>query len=83
MNKYREDVLDKKPYIDWTCCSCDKSYQEHKKPNVLKRAYMLKEILENISLYIEDETILLEIRLHLIKDAPIFQSILLEFVPMN
>ena len=57
MNKYREDVLNKKPYIDAErAVLATKAYDKHKeKPNVLKRAYMLKEILENMTLYIEDE----------------------------
>jgi len=60
MNKYREDVLNKKPYIDAErAVLATKAYDKHKeKPNVLKRAYMLKEILENMTLYIEDETMI-------------------------
>ena len=42
MNKYREDVLNKKPYIDAErAVLATEAYREHKeKPNVLKRAYM-------------------------------------------
>ena len=45
MNKYREDVLNKKPYIDAErAVLATKAYDRYKEqPNVLKRAYMLKE----------------------------------------
>ena len=82
MNKYREDVLDKKPYIDAErAVIATRAYQEHKeKPNVLKRAYMLKEILENMTLYIEDETMIVGNQASSNKDAPIFPEYTLEFV---
>ena len=82
MNKYREDVLDKKPYIDAErAVLATRAYQEHKeKPNVLKRAYMLKEILENMTLYIEDETMIVGNQASSNKDAPIFPEYTLEFV---
>lgn len=79
MNKYREDVLNKKPYIDAErAVLATKAYDEHKeKPNVLKRAYMLKEILENMTLYIEDETMIrMVMKAHLIKMRLFSQSIL-------
>ena len=56
MNKYREDVLNKKPYIDAErAVLATRAYDRYKEqPNVLKRAYMLKEILENMTIYIEE-----------------------------
>ena len=82
MNKYREDVLNKKPYIDAErAVLATKAYDKHKeKPNVLKRAYMLKEILENMTLYIEDETMIVGNQASSNKDAPIFPEYTLEFV---
>ncbi|HEP1801884.1 TPA: glycyl radical protein [Streptococcus suis] len=82
MNKYREDVLDKKPYIDAErAVLATKAYQEHReKPNVLKRAYMLKEILENMTLYIEEESLIAGNQASSNKDAPIFPEYTLEFV---
>ena len=52
MNKYREDVLNKKPYIDAErAVLATRAYDRYKEqPNVLKRAYMLKEILENMTI---------------------------------
>ena len=82
MNKYREDVLNKKPYIDAErAVLATEAYREHKeKPNVLKRAYMLKQILENMTLYIEDETMIVGNQASSNKDAPIFPEYTLEFV---
>ncbi len=81
MDKYREDVLNKKPYIDAErAVLATKAYDKHKeKPNVLKRA-MLKEILENMTLYIEDETMIVGNQASSNKDAPIFPEYTLEFV---
>lgn len=54
---------------------------EHKeKPNVLKRAYMLKTILEKMTLYIENETMIVGNQASSNKDAPIFPEYTLEFV---
>ncbi len=60
MEKFREDVLNKKPYI---CAEramlITETYQKHKnQPSVMKRALSLKNILEKMSIYIEDETLL-------------------------
>ena len=74
MNKYREDVLNKKPYIDAErAVLATKAYDRYKEqPNVLKRAYMLKEILENMTIYIEDESMIAGNQASSNKDAPIF-----------
>lgn len=82
MNTYRNAVLDKKPYIDAErALLATEAYKEHmEKPNVLKRAYMLKNILEKMSLYIEDETLIAGNQASSNKDAPIFPEYTLEFV---
>ncbi|MEY8462629.1 glycyl radical protein [Streptococcus merionis] len=82
MYAYRDRVLDKKPYIDAErAILATESYQEHQeKPNVLKRAYMLKNILEKMSLYIDDETMIVGNQASSDKDAPIFPEYTLEFV---
>ena len=82
MNKYREDVLNKKPYIDAErAVLATKAYDRYKEqPNVLKRAYMLKEILENMTIYIEDESMIAGNQASSNKDAPIFPEYTLEFV---
>ena len=50
MNTFREAVLDKKPYIDATrALLVTEAYKKHQnQPAVMKRALMLKNILEKI-----------------------------------
>ncbi|WP_025728696.1 glycyl radical protein [Atopobacter phocae] len=82
MNHYRDEVLDKKPYI---CAErallVTETYQKHQEqPNVMKRALALKNILENMSIYIEDDTLIVGNQAASNKDAPIFPEYTLEFV---
>ena len=82
MYQYRESVLDKKPYIDAQravlATKCYKANQHQ--PAVMKRALMLKTILEEMSIYIEDETLIVGNQASSNKDAPIFPEYTLEFV---
>ncbi|MDD8048084.1 MAG: glycyl radical protein [Thomasclavelia sp.] len=82
MNKFREEVLDKKPYIDATrALLVTETYKKHQnQPPVMKRALMLKNILENMPIYIEDETLIVGNQASSNKDAPIFPEYTLEFV---
>ncbi|MBV7390603.1 glycyl radical protein [Enterococcus alishanensis] len=82
MNNYRESVLTKKAYIDAErALLATESYQEHQnQPAVMKRALMLQNILENMSIYIEDETLIVGNQASGNKDAPIFPEYTLEFV---
>ena len=82
MKKFREDVLDKKPYISaQRALLATESYKEHLNlPPVLKRAYMLKNILEKMDIYIEDETLIVGNQAQSNKDAPIFPEYTMEFV---
>lgn len=82
MEKFRKDVLDKKPYI---CAErallATEAYQKHKnQPSVMKRALMLQNILEKMSIYIEDETLIVGNQAASNKDAPIFPEYTLDFV---
>jgi pyruvate formate-lyase/glycerol dehydratase family glycyl radical enzyme len=82
MNTYREAVLNKKPYI---CAErallATEAYQKYQnQPNVMKRAYMLEDILKKMSIYIEDETLIVGNQAASNKDAPIFPEYTLEFV---
>lgn len=77
MNDFREKVLDKKPYI---CAErallATESYRLYQnQPPVMKRALMLKNILEKMSIYIEDETLIVGNQAASNKDAPIFPNI--------
>lgn len=82
MGMYREKLLEKKPYI---CAErallVSESYKKHQnQPNVMKRALMLENILEHMSIYIEDETLLVGNQASSNRDAPIFPEYTLEFV---
>ena len=82
MNDFREKVLDKKPYI---CAErallATESYRLYQnQPPVMKRALMLKNILEKMSIYIEDETLIVGNQAASNKDAPIFPEYTIEFV---
>ncbi|MGY0356863.1 glycyl radical protein (plasmid) [Enterococcus avium] len=82
MNEYRESVLNKKPYI---CAErallATEAYKENQhQTNVMKRALMLKNILEKMSIYIENETLIVGNQAASNKDAPIFPEYTMEFV---
>lgn len=82
MDKFRENVLNKKPYI---CAErallATESYKENlNQPVVIKRALMLKNILEKMTIYIEDETLIVGNQASADRNAPIFPEYTLEFV---
>ncbi len=82
MNAYREEVLDKKPYI---CAQrallATEAYKKNKnQPPVMKRALMLKNILEKMSIYIEPQTLIVGNQASSNKYAPIFPEYTLAFV---
>ena len=82
MNDFREEVLEEKPYI----CSerallVTEAYKENQdQPIAIKRALMLKNILEKMSIYIEDETLIVGNQASSNRDAPIFPEYSLDFV---
>lgn len=82
MNSFREKVLEKKPYIcaqrALLATEAYKKYQNQ--PSVMKRALMLKNILEKMSIFIEDETLIVGNQASSNRDAPIFPEYTLEFV---
>lgn len=82
MKKFREEVLDAKPYVDAErAILCTESYAEHKnEPAVMKRAYMLQHILEKMSIYIEDETMIVGNQACGHRCAPVFPEYTMEFV---
>ncbi|MGO2891544.1 MAG: pyruvate formate lyase family protein, partial [Enterococcus devriesei] len=58
MNRFRESVLMKKPYIDAErALLATEAYQQHQnQPSTVKRALMLQNILEKMTIFIEEET---------------------------
>ena len=57
MRAFREEVLDEKPYVDAErAVLATEAYKENQnQPRVMMRALMLRKILENMSVYIEDK----------------------------
>ena len=82
MDSFREQVLDEKPYISAErAILATESYQANKhQPNVMKRALMLQNILEKMTIYIEDETLIVGNQAESNRDAPIFPEYTMEFV---
>ena len=82
MKQFREEVLDEKPYIDAErAVLATKAYKEHQKqPRVMVRALMLKRILEGMSIYIEDKTLIAGNQATKNSNAPIFPEYTMEFV---
>lgn len=82
MHAYREAVLDKKPYIDAErALLCTEVYEQNRhQPAVMRRALMLKNILEKMTIYIEDDTLIVGNQASANRNAPIFPEYTLDFV---
>ena len=82
MKEFREEVLDEKPYIDAErAILATEAYKENlNQPRVMTRARMLKKILENMSIYIEDKSLLAGNQATKNRNAPIFPEYTMEFV---
>ena len=82
MAAFREVVLDEKPYIDAErAVLATQAYKENQnQPRVMVRALMLQKILENMSIYIEDKSLIAGNQATKNKNAPIFPEYTMEFV---
>lgn len=82
MKAFREEVLDEKPYIDAErAVLATQAYRANQnQPRVMVRALMLKKILEGMSLYIEDKTLIAGNQATKNSNAPIFPEYTMEFV---
>lgn len=82
MNHFRESVLTKKPYIDAErALLATEVYKKHQdQPSTVKRALMLQNILEKMSIYIEEDTLIVGNQASSNRDAPIFPEYTMEFV---
>lgn len=82
MKSFREEVLDEKPYIDAErAMLVTAAYRENQnQPRVMVRALMLKKILENMSIYIEDKSLLAGNQATKNTNAPIFPEYTMKFV---
>lgn len=82
MAAFREEVLDEKPYIDAErAVLATQAYKENQnQPRVMVRALMLQKILENMSIYIEDKSLIAGNQATKNTNAPIFPEYTMEFV---
>ena len=82
MRAFREEVLDEKPYVDAErAVLATEAYKENQnQPRVMMRALMLRKILENMSVYIEDKTLLAGNQATKNRNAPVFPEYTLKFV---
>lgn len=82
MSAFREEMLDERPYIDAErAVLATEAYRAHQnQPNVMKRALMLEKILDNMSIYIEDKTLIVGNQATKNRNAPIFPEYTMEFV---
>ncbi|ANK58892.1 formate C-acetyltransferase/glycerol dehydratase family glycyl radical enzyme [Loigolactobacillus backii] len=82
MAHYRETIIDAKPYIDAErAILTTQAYKEHQHEQVdLLRAYTLENILKNMTLYIEDDTLLAGNQARQNRWAPIFPEYSMNWV---
>ncbi len=82
MQAFREEVLDEKPFVDAErAILCTESYkQSTNQPPVLRRALSFAHILDKMSIYIEDKTLLAGNQASKNCNAPVFPEYTLGFV---
>lgn len=82
MEEFREEVLDEKPYIDaQRAILATLAYKENlNQPRVMVRAKMLEKVLDHMSIYIEDKSLLAGNQATKNRNAPIFPEYTMEFV---
>lgn len=82
MKEFREEVLDEKPYIDaQRAILATLAYKENlNQPRVMVRAKMLEKVLDHMSIYIEDKSLLAGNQATKNRNAPIFLEYTMEFV---
>lgn len=82
MHDFREELLETKASIDATrAILTTEAYKEHAdKPMVVKRAYMLKNILEKMPIFIEQQTLIVGNQAKTNRSAPIFPEYAMNWV---
>ena len=82
MQAFREEVLDEKPYVDAErAVLATEAYQASlNQPPVMKRALMLKNILEKMTIFIEDKTLLAGNQATKNRNAPVFPEYTMKFI---
>ena len=82
MKLFREEVLSEKPYVDaQRAVLATEAYRQHQnQPRVMMRALMLANILDHMSVYIEDKTMLVGNQSTKNMNAPVFPEYTLKFI---
>lgn len=82
MKAFRSEVLDEKPYIDAErAVLATEAYKENlNQPRVMARARMLEKILQNMTIYIEDKTLLVGNQATKNCNAPVFPEYTMDFI---
>lgn len=82
MKAFREEVLDEKPFVDAErAVLCTESYKETlNQPPIMRRALALAHILDNMTIYIEDKTLLAGNQASKNCNAPVFPEYTLGFI---
>ena len=82
MNDFREELLETKASIDATrAVITTEAYKQHAdKPIIVKRAYMLKSILEKMPIFIEKQTLIVGNQAKANRAAPIFPEYAMDWV---
>ena len=82
MHSFREELLNTEASIDATrAVLATQAYQEHAdKPLLVKRAFMLKNILENMPIFIEPQTLLAGNQAKKNRAAPVFPEYAMDWV---
>ena len=82
MKEFREEVLDEKPYIDaQRAILATLAYKENlNQPRVMVRAKMLEKVLDHMSIYNDDKSLLEGNQATKNRNAPIFPEYTMEFV---
>ena len=82
MQCFRNEVLNEKPYVDAErAVLVTDVYKKHQnQPRVMLRALMLKEILENQTIYIESNTLIAGNQATKNRNAPVFPEYTMKFI---
>ena len=82
IQRFRQQLLDIVPAVcTERAVLTTRAYKEHEMDQiVLKRAYMLKEILENMSIYIEPRTLIVGNQATANRSAPVFPEYAMDWV---
>lgn len=82
MSAYRQNVLDQRPWIDAArALLATEAYQENAaQPVVIRRAKMLEKILQNMPIYIEEESLLAGNQASINRAAPVFPEYTMQFI---